>query len=89
MNRAGIRIAKYYSIDGEHILISGQSPVGHSLCQLVEAPIDGQWLPILHPGDSGGRRTSGDAGQGRGCESMGEPQVCDVRKSWEGTIYPL
>ena len=55
---------RHCSIDGENILISGQPPIGHSLCQLVEAAINGQWLPIPHPGDSGGRGTSGDAGQG-------------------------
>ena len=55
---------RHYSIDGEHVLISGQNPVGHSLCQLVEASINDQWLPITHPGDSGGRGASGDTGQG-------------------------
>ena len=52
-----------FIIDGEHIFIGGLSSVGHCLCQLVGAPIDGQWLPIPHPDDSGGRRTSGDTGQ--------------------------
>ena len=56
---------RHCSIDGKHILISGQTPVGHSLCQSVEASINDQWLRIPHPGDIGGRRTSGDTGQGR------------------------
>ena len=73
---------RHCSIDGEHILISGQPSVGHSLCQLVEDSINGQWLTISHPGDIGSRGTSGNTGQGRGCRSMGELQVCDVRRSW-------
>ena len=56
---------RHCSMDGKHILISGQTPVGHSLCQLVEPCINGEWLPIPHPGDSGGRGTSGDTGQDR------------------------
>ena len=55
---------RHCSIDGEDILISGQTPVGHSLCQLIGASINGQWLSIPHPGDSGGRGASGDTGQG-------------------------
>ena len=55
---------RHCSIDGENILIGGQTPVGHSLSQLVEPSTNGQWLPIPHPGDSGGRGTSGDTGQG-------------------------
>ena len=49
-------------IDSEHILIGGLSSVGHCLCQLVGAPIDGQCLPIPTPGNHGGRRTSGGTG---------------------------
>ena len=55
---------RHCSIDGEHILIRGQPPIGHSLCQLIEASTIGQWLLIPHPSDSGGRGTSGDTGQG-------------------------
>ena len=56
---------RHCSGDGKHILISGEPSVGHSLCQLVAASINGQWLPIPYPGDSSGRGTSGDTGQGR------------------------
>ena len=56
---------KQCSIDDEHILICSIPPIGHCLRQLVGAPINGQWLPIPHPGDSGGRGTSRDAGQVR------------------------
>ena len=48
-------------IDGEHILVSGLSSVGHCLYQLVGAPVDGQCLSIPHPGDSSGRGISGNA----------------------------
>ena len=42
MDSAGIHVPiRHCSIDGEHILISGQPPVGHGLCQLVEAAING------------------------------------------------
>ena len=54
---------RHCSIDGEHILICGVPPVGHCLGHLVGSSINGQWLPIPRPGDSGGRGTSGDAGQ--------------------------
>ena len=74
---------RHCSIDGEHILVSGQPPVGHSLCQLVETSIDGQRLSISHPGDSSGRGTSGDTGQGRGYGFMGESQMSDARRNWE------
>ena len=56
---------RHCSIDGKHILISGPPPVGHSLCQSVEASINCQWLPIPYPGDSSGRGTSGGTGEGR------------------------
>ena len=72
---------RHCSIDCEIILISGQAPVGHSLCQLVEASTNGQWLPIPHPGDSGGRGASGDTGQGGCCGTMSKSQACDARRS--------
>ena len=56
---------RHCGVDGKHILISRQPSVGHSLCQLVEASIIGQWLPIPHPADSSGRGTGGDTSQGR------------------------
>ena len=50
-------------IDGEHILISGLSSIGHCVCQLVGGSIDGQWMSISHPVDSGSRGMSGGADQ--------------------------
>ena len=42
MDSAGIHVSiRHCSIDDEHILISGQLSVGHGLCQLVEAAING------------------------------------------------
>ena len=57
--------ASHFSIDGENILICGAPPVVYCMGQEIGASINGQWLPILHPGDSGGRGTSGDTGEGR------------------------
>ena len=48
--------------NGEHIFIGGLSSVGHRLCHLVGVPVDGQWLSIPHPGESGGRGTGGCTG---------------------------
>ena len=53
-------------IDSEHIHIGRLSSVSYGLCQLVQASINGQWLPIPHPGNSGGRRTSRVACKGGG-----------------------
>ena len=57
--------AGHCSIDGENVLIRSTPPVVYCMGQEIGAPINGQWLPIPHPGDSGGRGTSGGADQGR------------------------
>ena len=61
-----------YSHDDKNIAISGLPPVSYCLYLLVGISaiiiiiiVIIQWLPIHHPGDSGGRGTSGDAGQVR------------------------
>ena len=55
--------ARHCSIDGESILISGIFPVVYCMGQEIGASINGERLPISHPGDSGGGGTSGDTGQ--------------------------
>ena len=52
------------SRDEKNILISGSPPVSYCLYQFVGV-VERQLPPVPHPGDSGGRGTSGDAGQGR------------------------
>ena len=56
---------RHSSIDGENILICTAPPVVYCMSQEIGASINGQWLPISHPGDSSGRGTGGDTGQGR------------------------
>ena len=70
-------------VDDKNILVSRQLPIGHCLRQLIGASIEGQWLPISHPGDIGSRRTSGDTGQVRGYGSIGKSKMCDARWSWQ------
>ena len=70
-------------VDVKNILVSRQLPIGHCLCHSIGVSIEGQRLPISHPGDFGSRGTSGDTGQSRGYGTIGEPQMCDARWSWE------
>ena len=55
---------RHCSIDGKDIFISSIPPVVYCMGHEIGTSINGQWLPIPHPGDSGGRGTSGDTGQG-------------------------
>ena len=56
--------ARHCSIDGKDILISGIPPVVYYMGHEIGTSINGERPPIPHPGDSGGRGTSGDTGQG-------------------------
>ena len=68
------------SVNTRHTSIDAAPPVVYCMSQEIGASINGQWLPISHPGDSSGRGTGGDTVQGRRHVSIGEPQVCDSER---------